>query len=69
MRPQDKLNLSQSREMQESPRRKLEQRLGQHTDKETKRLTLGDVEIAFIRILSLQARRAGIQLDWNIYNR
>ena len=32
-------------------------------------VNLGDVEIAFIRILSLQAQRAGIQLDWDIYNR
>lgn len=32
-------------------------------------VNLGDVEIAFIRILSLQALRAGIQLDWKIYNR
>jgi len=32
-------------------------------------VNLGDVEIAFIRILKLQARRAGIQLDWEIYNR
>jgi len=31
-------------------------------------VNLGDVEIAFIRILSLQAQRAGIQLDWDIYN-
>ncbi len=33
------------------------------------RINLGDVEIAFIQILSLQAQRAGIQLDWDIYNR
>ena len=32
-------------------------------------INLGDVEIAFIRILSLQARRAGIQIDWKLYNR
>jgi len=31
-------------------------------------VNLGDVEITFIRILSLQAQRAGIQLDWDIYN-
>jgi hypothetical protein len=29
-------------------------------------IDLGDVEIAFIRILSLQARRVGIQLNWEI---
>ena len=34
-----------------------------------KGVNLGDIEIAFIRILSLQARRAGIQLDWKLYNR
>jgi hypothetical protein len=32
-------------------------------------VNLGDVEIAFTRILSLQAQRVGIQLDWDIYNR
>jgi hypothetical protein len=32
-------------------------------------VNLGDIEIAFIRILSLQAQRVGIQLDWDIYNR
>jgi hypothetical protein len=30
---------------------------------------VGDVEIALMRILSLQARRAGIELDWNLYNK
>jgi hypothetical protein len=30
---------------------------------------IGDVEIAFMRILTLQARRAGIEINWNIYNR
>jgi hypothetical protein len=32
-------------------------------------VNLGDTEIAFIRILSLQAQRFGIQLNWDIYNR
>ena len=30
---------------------------------------VGDVEIALMQILNLQARRAGIELDWNLYNR
>ncbi|HLG17727.1 MAG TPA: hypothetical protein VJH03_25005 [Blastocatellia bacterium] len=29
--------------------------------------TMGDVEIAFIQILDLQVRRAGLQLDWSLY--
>ncbi|MDO8526894.1 MAG: hypothetical protein Q7T03_04305 [Deltaproteobacteria bacterium] len=29
---------------------------------------MGDVEIAFMRILSLQAERAGVELDWTLYN-
>ena len=33
------------------------------------RVNLGDVEIAFIRILSLQAQRVGIELNWDIYDR
>ncbi|MDP1948576.1 MAG: hypothetical protein Q8L77_13855 [Nitrospirota bacterium] len=33
------------------------------------RVNLGDVEIAYIGILSIQARRAGVQLDWELYNR
>ena len=32
-------------------------------------VNLGAAEIAFIRILSLQAERVGIQLDWKLYNR
>ena len=30
---------------------------------------MGDVEIAFIQILNLQVRRAGLQLDWSLYKR
>lgn len=32
-------------------------------------VNLSDIEIAFIRILSLQAQRVGIELNWDIYNR
>ena len=32
-------------------------------------VNIGDVEMAFMRILSLQAERIGIQLDWELYNR